>query len=69
MVSKRKILDRMVMALAGRVSEEIFFGDDAVGGGAQDDFRKVATLNYEVGFVNTIFRLLNGQLHILQNME
>jgi AFG3 family protein len=31
----------MVMALAGRVSEEIFFGDDAVGSGASDDFRKV----------------------------
>jgi Peptidase family M41 len=41
MTSKRKVLDRMVMALAGRVSEEIFFGDDAVGSGASDDFRKV----------------------------
>jgi ATP-dependent Zn protease len=29
------------MALAGRVSEEIFFGEDAVGSGASDDFRKV----------------------------
>jgi hypothetical protein len=42
MTSKRKVLDRMVMALAGRVSEEIFFGDDAVGSGASDDFRKVS---------------------------
>ena len=41
MTSKRKVLDRMVMALVGRVSEEIFFGDDAVGSGASDDFRKV----------------------------
>jgi len=41
MTSKRKVLDRMVMALAGRVSEEIFFGDEAVGSGASDDFRKV----------------------------
>jgi AFG3 family protein len=43
MTSKRKVLDRMVMALAGRVSEEIFFGDDAVGSGASDDFRKVTS--------------------------
>jgi AFG3 family protein len=43
MTSKRKVLDRMVMALAGRVSEEIFFGDDAVGSGASDDFRKVSS--------------------------
>jgi len=32
-----------VMALAGRVSEEIFFGYDAVGSGASDDFRKVTS--------------------------
>ena len=43
MTSKRKVVDRMVMALAGRVSEEIFFGDDAVGSGASDDFRKVTS--------------------------
>lgn len=55
MTSKRKVLDRMVMALAGRVSEEIFFGDDAVGSGASDDFRKVSppliclTLGYFLG--------------------
>jgi hypothetical protein len=44
------------MALAGRVSEEIFFGEDAVGSGASDDFRKVclpkdfADLGYILGY-------------------
>jgi Peptidase family M41 len=44
MTSKRKVLDRMSMALAGRVSEEIFFGEDAVASGASDDFRKVRSI-------------------------
>jgi hypothetical protein len=44
MTSKRKVLDRMSMALAGRVSEEIFFGEEAVGSGASDDFRKVRSI-------------------------
>ena len=32
------------MALAGRVSEEIFFGEEAVTSGASDDFQKVTRL-------------------------
>jgi len=51
MTSKRKVLDRMVMALAGRVSEEMFFGEDAVGSGASDDFRKVT--NWATTYVTT----------------
>jgi ATP-dependent Zn protease len=60
MTSKRKVLDRMVMALAGRVSEEIFFGDDAVGSGASDDFRKVYCL---LNLVNV--RSRHGRQHML----
>ena len=41
LVSKSEILDRMSMALAGRVSEEMFFGREAITTGASDDFRKV----------------------------
>jgi len=59
MTSKRKVLDRMVMALAGRVSEEIFFGDDAVGSGASDDFRKVSSL---CGSVLTLGHFLGNHI-------
>ena len=62
MTSKRKVVDRMVMALAGRVSEEIFFGDDAVGSGASDDFRKVY-LHRDL----TNERLLHGQQRMSQH--
>ena len=60
MTSKRKVIDRMVMALAGRVSEEIFFGDDAVGSGASDDFRKVGN---PISLINV--RSPRGQRHTL----
>ncbi|GAO48366.1 hypothetical protein G7K_2539-t1 [Saitoella complicata NRRL Y-17804] len=44
LMSKGQITDRMVMALAGRVSEEIFFSGDAITSGASDDFQKVTRM-------------------------
>jgi AFG3 family protein len=44
LMSKGQILDRMSMALAGRVSEEMFFGGDRVTSGASDDFQKVTKM-------------------------
>ncbi|XP_055955456.1 AFG3-like protein 2 [Patella vulgata] len=42
--TKEQLLDRMCMALGGRVSEEIFFGKITTG--AQDDLRKVTQSAY-----------------------
>lgn len=44
LMSRGQILDRMSMALAGRVSEEMFFGGDKVTSGASDDFNKVTKM-------------------------
>lgn len=44
LMSRGQILDRMSMALAGRVSEEMFFGGDQVTSGASDDFNKVTKM-------------------------
>ena len=44
LMSRGQILDRMSMALAGRVSEEMFFGVDQVTSGASDDFNKVTKM-------------------------
>ncbi|BFZ55741.1 AAA ATPase afg3 [Savitreella phatthalungensis] len=44
LMSRGQILDRMSMALAGRVSEEMFFGGEAVTSGASDDFQKVTKM-------------------------
>ncbi|KAI8874849.1 ATP-dependent metallopeptidase Hfl [Backusella circina FSU 941] len=42
--SKKQLLDRMCMALGGRVSEQIFF--DSITTGAQDDLSKVTKMAY-----------------------
>ena len=44
LMSRGQILDRMSMALAGRVSEEMFFGGESVTSGASDDFQKVTKM-------------------------
>lgn len=44
LMSRGQILDRMSMALAGRVSEEMFFGGEQVTSGASDDFNKVTKM-------------------------
>ncbi|EPX72779.1 m-AAA protease [Schizosaccharomyces octosporus yFS286] len=44
LMSKGQILDQMGMALAGRVSEEVFFGTDKITSGASDDFQKVTRM-------------------------
>ncbi|KAI8099623.1 peptidase family M41-domain-containing protein [Halteromyces radiatus] len=42
--SEKQLLDRMCMALGGRVSEQIFF--DSITTGAQDDLQKVTKMAY-----------------------
>ena len=42
--TKEQLLDRMCVALSGRVSEELFFGQTSTG--AQDDLQKVTQLAY-----------------------
>jgi len=44
LVTTEQLFDRMCMALGGRVSEQIFFGDYSTG--AQDDLRKVTQMAY-----------------------
>lgn len=44
LMSRGQILDQMGMALAGRVSEEIFFGPEKITSGASDDFQKVTRM-------------------------
>lgn len=44
LLSTEQLLDRMCMALGGRVSEQLFFND--VTTGAQDDLRKVTQMAY-----------------------
>lgn len=60
LMSEDQLLDRMVMTLGGRVSEELHF--DSVTSGAHDDFKKVTSIaqsmvmrfgmSKKVGFVN-----------------
>lgn len=42
LLSTKQLIDRMIMTLGGRVSEEIFF--KSVTGGAHDDFKKVTQM-------------------------
>ncbi|KAG4300799.1 hypothetical protein PCANB_002865 [Pneumocystis canis] len=44
LLSRGHILDNMVMALAGRVSEEMFFPNVEITSGASDDFSKVTKM-------------------------
>lgn len=44
--SRSQLLDRICMTLAGRASEEIFFGDSAITTGARDDLQKVTKIVY-----------------------
>lgn len=44
LVTTEQLFDRMCMALGGRVSEQIFFGDYSTG--AQDDLRKITQMAY-----------------------
>ena len=44
--SRAQLLDRLCMTLAGRASEEIFFGNTAITTGARDDLQKVTKLAY-----------------------
>lgn len=58
--TKKGLIDRMIMALGGRVAEEIFFGE--VSTGAQNDLERITTMAYamvvdygmseEIGYVS-----------------
>ncbi|EIW64305.1 ATP-dependent metallopeptidase Hfl [Trametes versicolor FP-101664 SS1] len=45
--STPQMLDRICMTLGGRVSEEIFFGQENVTTGAQDDLQKITRIAFE----------------------
>ncbi|GJJ13906.1 Mitochondrial inner membrane m-AAA proteasecomponent [Clathrus columnatus] len=47
LLSTPQLLDRICMTLGGRVSEEIFFGQDQVTSGAQDDLQKITRMAFE----------------------
>lgn len=54
--TQEQLIDRMCMALGGRISEIIFF--NKISTGAQDDLRKVTQLAYaQVNYSNTDFKL------------
>jgi AFG3 family protein len=41
-----ELLDRMCMTLGGRVSEEIFFGQENITTGASDDLQKITRMAF-----------------------
>jgi len=46
LVSSVELLDRMCMTLGGRVSEEIFFGQENITTGASDDLQKITRMAF-----------------------
>jgi AFG3 family protein len=47
LLSTPQMMDRICMTLGGRVSEEIFFGIEAITTGAQDDLQKITRMAFE----------------------
>ena len=47
LLSTPQMLDRICMTLGGRVSEEIFFGQENITTGAQDDLQKITRMAFE----------------------
>jgi ATP-dependent Zn protease len=70
-MTKRKIINHLSVLMAGRVSEEVFFGNENITAGAQNDIEKATSLAVDYvskyGMNDTVFinyELLSDKLRI-----
>jgi cell division protease FtsH len=70
-LTKRKIINHLSVLMAGRVSEEVFFGNENITAGAQNDIEKATSLAVDYvskyGMNDTVFinyELLSDKLRI-----